>query len=88
MDSIETKEDGHLNLSEIFYLERHLLRNGISWTDAWNACLADLDENYYTTGKFNKTTIYPQNAVITLQSYCKTNDAISTSNLQHASTTE
>jgi hypothetical protein len=54
VDLIETKEDGHLNLSEIMYLGEYLERCGISWREAWNSCLTDLDENFYTTCKPSK----------------------------------
>ncbi|KAF1801561.1 hypothetical protein FB192DRAFT_1373444 [Mucor lusitanicus] len=49
VDSIETKEDGHLNLAEIALLQKHLNRAGISWANAWEQCLIDLDDNLYTS---------------------------------------
>ncbi|KAL7309654.1 hypothetical protein PS15m_010511 [Mucor circinelloides] len=49
VDSIETKEDGHLNLAEIELLQRHLNRAGISWANAWENCMIDLDDNIYTS---------------------------------------
>lgn len=51
VDSIETKEDGHLNLAEIELLQRHLNRAGISWANAWENCMIDLDDNIYTSRK-------------------------------------
>ncbi|KAL9539546.1 hypothetical protein MBANPS3_010200, partial [Mucor bainieri] len=49
VDSIETKEDGHLNTAEIALLQTYLNRTGISWRDAWVHCLGDLDDNLYTS---------------------------------------
>ncbi|CAO3656706.1 unnamed protein product [Mucor fragilis] len=49
VESIETKEDGHLNLAEIALLQRYLNRAGISWSNAWEQCMIDLDDNLYTS---------------------------------------
>lgn len=51
IDSIETKEDGHLNKVEIDLLKRYLSRTNVNWTDAWKICLNELDENIYTSRK-------------------------------------
>ncbi|GAN02471.1 hypothetical protein MAM1_0022d01915 [Mucor ambiguus] len=56
VDSIEKKEDGHLNLAEIAVLQRYLNRAGITWASAWEDCLADLDDNLYATPIIRRMT--------------------------------
>ncbi|KAI9481719.1 MAG: hypothetical protein EXX96DRAFT_538882 [Benjaminiella poitrasii] len=49
IDSIEIKEEGHLNKAEIQLLKEYLNENSISWREAWDVCLHYLDESIYTS---------------------------------------
>ncbi|KAI7899219.1 uncharacterized protein BX663DRAFT_521833 [Cokeromyces recurvatus] len=56
LDSIEMKEEGHLNKAEIQLLKQYLNENNISWTEAWNTCLYYLDESIYTSSIVRRMT--------------------------------
>lgn len=76
VESIETKEDGHLNLAEIALLQRYLNRAGISWSNAWEQCMIDLDDNLYTSRKLHPIQIAKIMVLICVFfSNCKKNDS-------------
>ncbi|KAI8353334.1 hypothetical protein BD560DRAFT_438496 [Blakeslea trispora] len=56
IDSIESKEEGHLNQAEIELLERYLEENGISWDQAWSECLLSLNDGYPVTPILRRMT--------------------------------
>lgn len=53
IDSIQVKEEGHLNIQEIEDLLQFLRETGTSWNEAWSICLTFINENYYRTRKKN-----------------------------------
>ncbi|KAI8391711.1 uncharacterized protein BYT42DRAFT_610908 [Radiomyces spectabilis] len=47
VDCIEAPEEGHLNSSEIGYLEIYLAMHDITWQDSWQVCLDNYDTQAY-----------------------------------------